>query len=215
MGKSKIIWSLLSISLVLGLTSAPAMATPRQPVFPGAVHADGTWTFEDGRTESHTADYGVITSMGGGSITVTRPDQQQITVALPDDTCVRVGGMPGTVDDLHPLMRAVVLSLRADDGSLFAMAVRTGAPLIRPLQPMCGIFAGWVHAEVTVTYRDGSTRSFTFDRPAPSTDPSQSQGQSQGQSQSNGRRAQAGLARISLVRIGDVRIARLVRVQFV
>ena len=207
MGKSKIIWSLLSISLVLGLTAAPAMATPRQPVLPGAVHADGTWTFEDGRTESHTADYGVITSVGAGSITVTRPDHQQVAVALPDDTCVRVGGVPATVDDLHPLMRAVVLSLRADDGSLFSMAVRTGVPLIRPLQPTCGIFAGWVHAEVTVTYRDGSTRSFTFDRPAPSTDPSQGQ--------TSGRRAHPGSAQLSLARIGDARIARLTAAQFV
>lgn len=202
----KLIWSLLSVSLVLGLTATPASATVRQPVLFGAVHADGTWTFEDGRTESHTADYGVITSVVGGSITVVRPDRQQVTVALPDDTCVRVGGMPGTMDDLHPFMRAVVLSLRADDGSLSALAVRTGVPLIRPLQPTCGIFEGWVHGVVTVTYRDGSTRTFTFDRaPAPSTDASDS----------NGRLARVGRTGVSLTRIGDVRIARLVRFRFV
>ncbi len=202
----KLIWSLLSASLVLGLTAAPASATVRQPALPIPVHADGTWTFEDGRTESHTADYGVTSSVGGGSITVIRPDRQQVTVALPDDTCVRVGGMPGTLDDLHPYMRAIVLSLRADDGSLSAMAVRTGVPLIRPLQPTCGIFAGWVHGVVTVTYRDGSTRTFTFDRtPAPSTDPSQG----------TGGRAQVGAARIALARIGEIRIARLVRFRLV
>lgn len=204
----KIMWSLVAIPLVLGLTAVPASATAHQPALPGAVHADGTWTFEDGRTESHTADYGVITSVGGGSITVIRPDRQQVTVALPDNTCVRVGGMPGTLDDLHPAMRAVVLSLRADDGSLSALAVRTGVPLIRSLQPTCGIFAGWVHAVVTVTYRDGSTRTFTFDRiPVPSTDPTQSR--------SSGRRAQDGAARISLARIGHLRIARLARFSFV
>ena len=198
----KIIWSLVAIPLVLGLTSAPASATVRQPKLSIPVHADGTWTFEDGRTESHTADYGVITSVGGGSITLIRPDRQQVTVALPDDTCVRVGGMPGTLDDLHPAMRAVVLSLRADDGSFSALAVRTGVPLIRPLQPTCGIFQGWVHVEVIVTYRDGSTRTFTFDRtPASSTDPGQA----------NGRRAQAATARMSLARIREVRIARLAR----
>ena len=202
----KIIWSLVAIPLALGLMAAPASATPRQPVLPRAVHADGTWTFEDGRVESHTADYGVISSVGGGSITLIRPDRQQVTVGLPDDTCVRVGGRPGTLDDLHPYMRAVVLSMRADDGSLSALAVRTGVPLVRPLQPTCGIFQGWVHAEVTVTYRDGSTRTFTFDRtPAPSTDPSHT----------NGRRAQAAAARISSARIGHIRIARLVRIPFV
>jgi hypothetical protein len=103
-------------------------------------------------------------------------------------------------------MRAIVLSLRADDGSLSALAVRTGAPLIRPLQPTCGIFAGWAHAQVTVTYRDASTRTFTFDRtPASSTDPSQD----------TGRRTHAGTARMSFARFADIRIARLVRAQFV
>lgn len=160
----KLIWSLVAIPLALGLMAAPAGATVRDPILPGGVHADGTWTYEDGHTESHAADYGVITSIGGGTLTVLRPDEQQVTVALPEDTCVRVDGMPATVGDLHPTMRAVVLSLRADDGSLSAMAVRAGAPLIRPYQPTCGVFQGAVHGEVTVTYRDGSTRSFTFDR---------------------------------------------------
>ncbi len=202
----KIIWSLVAIPLVLGLTAAPAGATVHQPTLSIPVHADGTWTFEDGRVESHTADLGVITSVGGGSITVIRPDRQQITVALPDDTCVRVGGVPGTVDDLHPFMRAIVLSLRADDGSLSALAVRTGVPLIRPLQPTCGIFAGWVHGVVTVTYRDGSTRTFTFDRtPAPSTQPNGA----------DALRARAGMARMSLARIAEARIARLVRFRFI
>jgi hypothetical protein len=205
----KLIRSLLSVSLVLGLTAATASATVRQPALPGAVHADGTWTFEDGRTESHAADYGVISSVGGGSITVIRPDRQQVTVALPADTCVRVSGMPGTLDDLHPYMRAVLLSLRADDGSLSALAVRTGVPLIRPLQPTCGIFAGWVHGVVAVTYRDGSTRTFTFDRtPGPVDGPEPKP------SQSDGLRAQDGTARMSLTRIGEVRIVRLARFRF-
>lgn len=207
MRKSRLIWSLLSVSLVIGLAAAPASATVRQPSLSIPVHADGTWTFEDGHVESHTADFGVISAVGSGSITLIRPDRQQVTVALPDDTCVRVGGMPGTLGDPHPLMRAVVLSLRADDGSLSAMAVRTGVPLIRPLQPTCGIFQGWVRAVVTVTYRDGSTRTFTFDRtPAPSTDPGQG---------SNQRPSGTTSARLALARIGDVRIARLVRARFV
>jgi hypothetical protein len=201
----KIIWSLVAIPLALGLAAAPASGAARQPTLSIPVHADGTWTFEDGRVESHTADFGLISSVGGGSITVIRPDRQQVTVALPDSTCVRVGGMPGTLDDLHPYMRAIVLSLRADDGSLSALAVRTGVPFIRPLQPTCGIFAGWVHGVVTVTYRDGSTRTFTFDRaPAPSTDPSQRKG----------RRAHIATARMFLARIGEVRIARLAHARF-
>ena len=202
----KIIWSLVAIPLVLGLAAAPAGATARQPTLSIPVHADGTWTFDDGRVESHTVDFGVITSVGGGSITVIRPDRQQVTVALPDNTCVRVGGMPGTLDDLHPTMRAIVLGLRADDGSLSALAVRTGVPLIRPLQPTCGIFEGWVHGVVTVTYRDGSTRTFSFDRTPPASTPP------------SGRyvlRPQTGTARMSLTRIGEVRIARLVRFRFV
>jgi hypothetical protein len=91
----KIIWSLVAIPLVLGLTAAPASAAVRQSTLSIPVHADGTWTFDDGRVESHTADFGVITNVGDGLITVIRPDRQQVTVALPDTTCVRVGGMPG------------------------------------------------------------------------------------------------------------------------
>lgn len=159
----KLTGSLVAIALALGIAAAPAGAAARQPILAGAVHADGTWTYADGRTESHAADYGLIAAVGGGTITLIRPDLQRVTVALPSDTCVRVGGMPGTLDDLHTRMRAVVLSVRAADGSLAAMAVREGTPLLRPFQPTCGIFAGAVHAEVTITYRDGSTRSFTWD----------------------------------------------------
>jgi hypothetical protein len=160
----KLMGSLVAIALVLGIAAAPAGATARQPVLAGAVHADGTWTYADGHTESHTADFGLITAVGGGTVTVVRADLQRVTVALPSDTCVHIGGMPGTVDDLHARMLAVVLSQRAADGSLSAMAVREGAPLFRPFQPTCGIFAGAVHADVTITYRDGSTRSFTWNR---------------------------------------------------
>ena len=160
----KLMGSLVAIILALGIAAAPAGATTRQPVLAGAVHADGTWMYADGHTESHTADYGLITAVGGGTITVVRPDLQRVTVALPSDSCVRIDGMSGTVDDLHTRMRAVVLSLKADDGSLSAMAVRAGTPLLLPFQPTCGIFDGAVHADVPITYRDGSTRSFTWDR---------------------------------------------------
>ncbi|MFI5054108.1 MAG: hypothetical protein ACHQDE_07080, partial [Acidimicrobiia bacterium] len=160
----KLMGSLVAITLALGIAAAPAAAATRQPVLAGAVHADGTWTYSDGHTESHSADYGLIVAIGGGMITVIRPDLQRVTVALPADTCVRIGGMLGTVDDLHTRMRAVVLSLKAPDGTLSAMAVRAGTPLLLPFQPTCGIFDRAVHGEVTITYRDGSTRTFTWDR---------------------------------------------------
>jgi len=42
--------------------------------------------------------------------------------------------------------------------------VRAGTPLVRWGQPGCGLFAGAIHGDVTVTYRDGGTRGFSIDR---------------------------------------------------
>ncbi|MGZ5296371.1 MAG: hypothetical protein ACXWYT_05560 [Actinomycetota bacterium] len=159
----KLIMAVVAAPLALGLTAGPAVAEQTQRVLPGAVHADGVWTYEDGHTESHTADLGVITGLVGDTITLTRADGVTVSNALPDDACVRVSGMPATADDLHFGMRALVISQVAEDGSTVRV-VRAGFPLVRRYQPGCGLFDGAIHGDVTLTYADGTVRSFSFDR---------------------------------------------------
>lgn len=160
----KLILAAVAIPVALGLLAVPAAAAEPQPILPGAVHADGSWTYQDGRVELHATDYGVIVAVGNGSITVARPDLVRVTVPLPDSTCVRIGGYPAGVGDLRRGMRAVVFAQVAEDGTSSARVVRTGTPLVRWREPGCGLFAGAIHGEVTVTYRDGSTRAFVVDR---------------------------------------------------
>jgi hypothetical protein len=154
----------VAISVALGLMAGPAAATDRQPILPGAVHADGTWTYQDAHVEHHTADYGLIADVGDGSITVVRPDLVRVTVPLPDTACVRIGGIASEIGNLHRGMRAVVFARVADDGTSSVRVVRAGVPLVRPDQPGCGLLTGAIHGDVKLTYRDGSTRSFSVDR---------------------------------------------------
>jgi hypothetical protein len=159
----KLIVAVVAAPLALGLMAGPAVAGEPQPVLPGAVHADGVWAYEDGRTETHTADLGVITAPVGDTITLTRADGVTVSNALPDDVCVRISGMPATAEDLHFGMRALVISQVSDDGTIVRV-VRAGFPLVRRGQPGCDLFKDAVHGDVTLTYVDGSTRSFSFDR---------------------------------------------------
>jgi hypothetical protein len=159
----KLIMAMVAAPLALGLMAGPAVAEQPQPVLPGAIHADGVWTYEDGHTETHTADLGMITGPVGDTITLTRPDGVTVTNALADDVCVRISGMPVTVQDLHFAMRALVMSQVTENGRTVRV-VRAGFPLVRRDQPGCGLFQGAVHGDVTLTYIDGATRSFSFDR---------------------------------------------------
>lgn len=161
----KLIMVAVAAPLALGLIAGPAVAEERQPVPPGAVHADGVWTYEDGHTETHTADLGMITGPVGDTITLTRADGVTVSNPLPADVCVRVSGMPASAEDLHFGMRALVISQVAEDGTTVRV-VRAGFPLVRRDQPGCGLFEGAVHGDVTLTYADGTTRSFSFDRGA-------------------------------------------------
>jgi len=160
----KLILAAVAIPLALGLSAGPALATEPQPILPGAVHADGTWGYQDGHTEHHTADYGLIVAVGNGSITVVRSDLVRVTLPLSDPACIRVGGSPASIDDLHRGMRAVVFAQVAADGTPTTRVVRAGTPLVRWGQPGCGLFSGAIHGDVTVTYRDASTRSYSVDR---------------------------------------------------
>lgn len=160
--RKKLIMAMVAAPLTLALVAGPAVAHEPQRVLPRAVHADGVWIYEDGHTETHTADLGVITAPVGDTITLTRADGVTVSNPLPDDVCVRVSGMPATVEDLHLGMRALVISQVTADGTTVGV-VRAGLPMLRRDQPGCGLFEGAIHGDVTLTYADGTTRSFSFD----------------------------------------------------
>jgi len=172
----KVSWAalgvVLGVTLVIGGSALAAggspsgTATPTTPadrpanggpgLLIGAVHADGTWTFADGSTKELSADFGRITAVGSGSISLHRADGQDVTVPTSDATCVRQRGQEATVGDLQTGEAALVIQ---QDGQ--AQVVRAGIP-IRGGTP-CGLFAEVVHGHSTVLYRDGTTRTFDLD----------------------------------------------------
>lgn len=160
----KLMALMVAIPLGVGLAAGTAVADPARPILAGVVHGEGTWTYADGHFEAHTADLGLVVAVGGGSITLIRPDRVRVTMPMPDTTCVRINGYPAGPSDLHVGMRAVVFGQKSGDGSEFARVVRAGAPLIRWSEPTCGLLTGAVHGDVTLTYRDGTTRAFSVDR---------------------------------------------------
>ncbi len=160
----KLMALVIAVPLAIGVAAAPAVADTAKPVLAGVVHGEGTFSYTDGHTETHTADVGLVVSVDDGSITVIRRDRVRVTMPLPDTTCVRIDGYPAGLGDLAVGMRALVFGQRADDGSEYARVVRAGAPFIRWNEPTCGLLMGAVHGDVTLTYRNGVTSTFSFDR---------------------------------------------------
>ena len=159
----KLIMAVVAAPLALGLVASPAVAEEPQPVLPGAVHADGVWTYEDGHTETHTADLGVITAPVGDTITSPAPTGSRCRTRSPTTSA---SGSPGCRRPSRICTSGCGRSSSsqvADDGTTIRV-VRAGFPLVRRDQPGCGLFEGAVHGDVTLTYVDGTTRSFSFDR---------------------------------------------------
>jgi hypothetical protein len=144
------------------VSAAPAGTSPG--ILAGAVHGVGTWSYADGSGRTFTADYGRITGLGPARIRIHRPDGVTVVVAWDRATCVRRNGRPALRRSLRLGMRAVTIAESRPGGSLRADAVRAGTPLVRPDDPGCGLLQGAVHGDPLVTYRDGSTRRFGWDR---------------------------------------------------
>ncbi|HYT29385.1 MAG TPA: hypothetical protein VEN82_01290, partial [Actinomycetota bacterium] len=135
---------------------APWKSDP-PPLLAGAVHGDGTLTYVGGSTRTFSGDFGLITSVGDGSITVHRRDGKDATAPTTDATCVRLNGRPASLADVKPGQPALVLQ---ENGS--SVVVRAGRQVLGGVT--CGLFDGVVHGDSTLLYADGSTRLFSYDR---------------------------------------------------
>jgi hypothetical protein len=155
---------------VAGLASASGVqpgtqetASTDQPQRPGllrgAVHADVTALYLDGTTRTFAVDHGRITGLEGGAITIERKGGESVTAPTNDDTCVRKEGEPATLEDLELGAHALV----AQEGGT-TVAVRSGRSQPGAERQPCGLRVGVVHADITVTYLDGPTRTFAYDR---------------------------------------------------
>ena len=139
---------------------SPSADQPQRPgLLKGAVHADVTALYFDGTTRTFGLDHGTITGLDGGAITIERRDGQSVAAPTNADTCIRKDGEPATLQDLELGARALV----AQEGGT-AVAVRSGRPQPGTERQPCGLLRGVVHADITVTYLDDSTRTFDYDR---------------------------------------------------
>ncbi len=139
------------------------------------VHADGTVTFTDGSTKQLSADLGKISAAGNGSVTLQRADGKAVTVQATDSTCVRDNRQRATLADLQAGERALVVQqdgsavyIRAHDPKTTdGTAVSGAADALgadgTPAGP-CADLLRPVHADLTVTFVDGSTKHVQVDQ---------------------------------------------------
>lgn len=164
----KLLQLLVAIPLTLGVAAAPALAEGTGDASPAAlarpVHADATFSYVEGEPATFLVDAGDITAIDGGTLVLTRADGVEVTATLADDACVYDAGVPATSDALSVGADALIISSRAEDGSLTALVARTGTPLFRWDEPGCGLFRGAYHGDLTVTFADGHTRDLDWDR---------------------------------------------------
>ena len=79
-------------------------------VFKGVVHAEITLTRADGSTRSLDFDRGQVTAIGGGALSLKRPDGANVTLAVSAKTLVREKGKRVGLDDLAVGDRAMFFS---------------------------------------------------------------------------------------------------------
>jgi hypothetical protein len=152
-------------------STGAALASPRERLagrlgdehhrlLAGAGHVQGTWLLVDGTTRTTTSDRGTISSVGPDSITIDRPDGQQVTAPVEPGACIRRDGLPAFLSDLAVGDRAMVTQ---SNGT--TLAIRSGLPPREPGRPRqgCGLLALAAHGDLTVSGADGSTRTVAFD----------------------------------------------------
>jgi hypothetical protein len=125
---------------------------------PNSMHGDGTWVYADGSSHHLIADLGDITSVAGGTVTLTRADGTTIQAPTDASTCYTMNGQDTSLSGLSTGARAIVVR---EDG--VATTVRAGQPILSP-QDMCSLDDDLVTGDVRVEYEDGSTREFHDDR---------------------------------------------------
>ncbi len=146
--------ALLSGGMLLGgvalgatvFTSAPAGAEgqPTPPPLPpqiqeqmgplfGVVHGELQLTRYDGTQLSLVYDRGMIVSKSDSEITLVRFDGEHVTVRIDDQTFVRQGLAPSSLDALQVGDRAMFFSEPTDGDALHAVLIRCITFLPRPV----------------------------------------------------------------------------------
>jgi uncharacterized cupin superfamily protein len=146
-----------------GPPSTPPSKGDRPRLLAGAYHKDAAWLMADGSTRETTGDFGEITAVGDGSITIERADGESVTASAGAAACIREDGMPADLEDLDVGRKAVVIQ----EGDS-ALKVRSGRPRFarRPIESArgCRLLRGVVHGDIAVRYLDGTSRDFDYDR---------------------------------------------------
>jgi hypothetical protein len=156
--------TILLVAALFALAAGGAAAADRvKGPFAGTVHAVGTLSDRSGGPIDVTWDRGLISSLSGTSITLTRRDQAQVTFAITGDTAVRNGGASYHLSDLGTGLVATVISQNGD-----AVVIRRirgdGAPSGGDQSVYEGPAAKAVTGSVDAQYADGSHRQFDYDR---------------------------------------------------
>jgi hypothetical protein len=131
----------------------------RPRLLQGAVHADITASSVDGSTRTFSADRGRIEGVNGATVTLQQPGGTTVSVPTSESTCIRKDGQPASLQDLEVGAPALALQEKGT-----AVIVRSGRPDPGTDRQPCGVFRDTVHADIDVTYLDGSSRTFAYDR---------------------------------------------------
>jgi hypothetical protein len=103
-------------------------ARRRHPALIDVVHGDLELLRVDGSSIERTFDRGEIVEVSDTALTIERPDGEQVSFEINDETVVRIGFVLGERDDLETGDRVMVFSLTDDEGSQIALAVRCVEP---------------------------------------------------------------------------------------
>jgi hypothetical protein len=159
---SKRITLVLLACFALAAGSAYAADQVKGP-FWGTVHAVGTLADKSGNPISVTWDRGRITALSDTSITLTRRDKAQVSLAITSGTTVRNDGATYNLSDLKTGLVATVVS---QDGN--AVVIRNirgdGAPSGADQSVFEGPAAKAITGSVDAQSYDGTHQQFDYNR---------------------------------------------------
>lgn len=124
------------------------------------IHFEARFSYLDGTVRALIGDRGLITAVSATSLTLMRPDDVEVTVAIDDGTCIREGSW----ENLEVGERVGTISEPDSVGVLHALVIRSGWDRWRPDEPTCGLFEGAYHADGVALFADGGTQAFVWDR---------------------------------------------------
>ena len=153
---------LLAACFALAAGTAFAADQVKGP-FEGTVHAVGSLSDKSGNPISVTWDRGKITALSSTSITLTRRDKQQVTLAITASTTVRNDRGTYQLSDLKTGLVATVVSQEGN-----AIVIRNirgdGAPSGADQSGFEGPAAKAITGSVAALYADGSSQTFDYNR---------------------------------------------------